>query len=889
MAEDAQTTHDLRVAKSDPETAQLRRRIAGKRMLALISMVLERALIVALPLLAVVALYLVLSWTGLLRQLPDMAKIAVGAAFVVALLASLVPLRRFRVPARAEAERRLEENSRLPHQAISVQGEHPVSNDPYSIALWHSHQARMAKTIDVIEAGFPAADIARHDPWALRAAVILALVVAWSFSFSNYGGRVGDLFVFAEPVIPQRDIRIDAWVTPPAYTGVAPIYLGGNVEKNKASSFKVPVNSELTVRISGKDATGAVRFAPVGGDAVDLKAEAPARKDDATPKAATEEAAARSRTFKLKLTRGGTISAGPKTYAFTLIPDRAPEISFVREPGRALNGALELAFQVKDDYGVAEARAEILPAEADVKATPLFDPPKFPLDLPGSDGKSAKATVSRDLTEHPLSGKKVRLTLIAKDAGGFEGRSETKEIVLPARFFSERLAGSVAEQRQVFALDSGAIRRALELNEASTFRADETIPNLSHYLLVQSARNRLILARGKDELTGTAKYFWDIARYIEDGNLSTAEKRLRDAQDKLSEALKNKASDQEVAKLMQELREAMKQYMAELAKRMQNQDMTRMSQQAQRMLRSQDFENMLNQLENLSRSGNREEAQRLLNEMQRMLNNLQTARPRQQPGQENNPVREQLDKLGKLMQEQQKLMDETHRMEQALRDRMQRGDLEEQENPPNPGDEQSQQDQQQPPQEGQQSQQDEQQKQPQQDMTAEQLREALRNLRAQQDKLKKDLEGLDKGLSDLGVKAPKGFKDAGKEMRESSEALGKSQGQRSADAQGRALQALRDGAGDMMQQLQQMMSQQNQDGQGMTMPVPGSAMNQQGRDPLGRSTEQLGSEFDDSVKVPDQIDVQRAREILDEIRRRLGDGPASLIEREYLERLLDMR
>ena len=109
-----------------------------------------------------------------------------------------------------------------------------------------------------------------------------------------------------------------------------------------------------------------------------------------------------------------------------------------------------------------------------------------------------------------------------------------------------------------------------------------------------------------------------------------------------------------------------------------------MSQQAQRMMRSQDFENMLNQLENLPRSGNKDEAQKLLSEMQRMLNNLQTARPRQQPGQENNPVREQIDKLGKLMQDQQKLMEETHRMEQALRDRMQRGDPDQSEEEPCP-------------------------------------------------------------------------------------------------------------------------------------------------------------------------------------------------------------
>jgi hypothetical protein len=47
-----------------------------------------------------------------------------------------------------------------------------------------------------------------------------------------------------------------------------------------------------------------------------------------------------------------------------------------------------------------------------------------------------------------------------------------------------------------------------------------------------------------------------------------------------------------------------------------------------RMMRSQDFETMLNQLENLARSGSRDEARKLLSEMQRMMNNMQTARPR---------------------------------------------------------------------------------------------------------------------------------------------------------------------------------------------------------------------------------------------------------------------
>ena len=45
----------------------------------------------------------------------------------------------------------------------------------------------------------------------------------------------------------------------------------------------------------------------------------------------------------------------------------------------------------------------------------------------------------------------------------------------------------------------------------------------------------------------------------------------------------------------------------------------------------------------------------------------------------------------------------------------------------------------------------------------------------------------------------------------------------------------------------------------------------------------------DSVQVPDEIDVQRARQILEAIRKRLGNALSPQLEKEYLERLLEMR
>jgi hypothetical protein len=61
---------------------------------------------------------------------------------------------------------------------------------------------------------------------------------------------------------------------------------------------------------------------------------------------------------------------------------------------------------------------------------------------------------------------------------------------------------------------------------------------------------------------------------------------------------------------------------------------------------------------------------------------------------------------------------------------------------------------------------------------------------------------------------------------------------------------------------------------------------QQDTDPLGRPLR--GREYGDdyTVKVPGEIDVQRARRIIEELRRRFGDVLRPQEELDYIERLL---
>ena len=168
-------------------------------------------------------------------------------------------------------------------------------------------------------------------------------------------------------------------------------------------------------------------------------------------------------------------------------------------------------------------------------------------------------------------------------------------------------------------------------------------------------------------------------------------------------------------------------------------------------------------------------------------------------------------------------------------------------------------------------------------MTPEEFAEAMRQLQEGQGQLQKDLEALTRALEGMGLEPGEGFGDAGEAMGRAEGALGEGQGERAVGEQGQALEALRRGAQDMMQQMQQAM-QGDQGGS-----EEGGRQQSSDRDPLGRPRATTGPDFGNSVEVPDEIDVQRARQILEAIRRRLGNALSPEIERDYLERLLQMR
>jgi len=857
------------------QIATLTHRLGRTRLAVRLAMVAERLWPRLVPALAVTGLFLIFAWFGLFRQMPDMARLGLVGIFGLAFLASLWPLRYFRAPSPAEIDHRIEAANHLLHRPVSVQTDAIAqSDDAFAAALWREHQKRMGARLGALHGDSPRTRLAERDPWGLRAAVALMLVVAFAFSLGPLGGRISDAFsgrALAETV----PARIDAWITPPAYTGRAPVFL--TADANQAQQvFTIPEGSEFALRITG--GSGEERLAFLDGDGNARDVELAQNTEGAAPVPASAGSTG-ARQFAMKVTEDGTVrltegDEALRDWSFGVTPDAPPVIRFTGDPTRAANGTLDLAYEIEDDYGPARADALFSLDEASgPDARPLYDAPEMPLALPRGK-QSIAARTTRDLTEHPWAGSMVTVRLKVTDQAGQEGFSEAKTFVLPERVFTKQLAKAVIEHRRMIALDANQVGAVRNLIDSLTLRPEDTFDQLSHYLGLMAGRTRLNLASTDDALRDVADYFWDMALAIEDGALSSAEQRLRQAQEALRDALENGASDEEIEKLMAELREAMNEYLREFAERaMRDPNMAQQMPQDGQQLSQRDLDQMLDQIEELAKSGSRDQAQELLSQLENMMNNLQAGRSQQgQQGGQQSEMRQQMDKLGEIMRQQQEMMNETHRLDQMQRGQQgQRGQGQQGQGQQGQG------------QQGQGQQGEGQQ--PGQGMSPQEFADAMRQLQQRQGQLQSELDQLMQRLDDMGIKPGEGFGQAGEAMGEAEGALGQNQGERAVGEQGRALEALRQGAQDMMNQMQAMQGQEGQDGMGDR----GQRQQSADRDPLGRPRATTGPDFGNQVEVPDEIDTQRARQILEAIRKRLGDALSPELEKQYLERLLELR
>lgn len=856
-------------------SARIRRALARARLFALIERAWPRLVLAA----SIFGLFLIVSWLDLWSLMPDVLRFVLVGLFATSLIASLIWLIRTQRPGHEESLVRVESHSGLSDRPLAALDDAPFdTSSAQGMALWQAHQRAMAETINRLSSGPPAPRTERFDPWALRAPVLLLLVVAFFVAGSQRDERI--LSAFAPPTAaPTVPVRLDVWATPPAYTGLPPRTLlsGANLGAQAIEIFgaSLPTGSRLTILISDPDDI-TTSLAPMDGSAtLDL---------------AIDAAASGPSNLETLIERDAvlTITSAHDTISIPLLvmPDAPPTIRFADEPEATPSGAMKLSYLAQDDYGLMAAHAEIAPANEEfADARPLIEPPMVNLVLPSGRGDNVGAEpveTTRDLSAHPWAGLLVDLTLVARDGADQEATSETLTFALPQRNFRQPLARALVEQRRLLAVNTETRIQVLTALEGLALGAEIfMVDQISAFLALTVTTQRLRHADTDEELLSVVDMLWQLALQVEDGDLSLAAERLREAEEALSQALEDGASEEEISRLMDELRQAFQEYMQALAEQMPQSDFGQMPPDAQ-MLDPQSMQDMMDQIEELSELGAADAARELLEQLRQQLEQLRGAQPMQaqEPSETEQALRESMQELQAITREQQRLLDETFPFSgEAQRPRVSPQDRFAEPDDPNAQNDQN----------GQNGQSPERQPAP----------DPLGELSEQQQALREQLEQLMDELRDLGLD-PSQLGQAGEAMGSAGDLLERGSPTGALSEQGRALDALRQAAQDMAQQLAQQGEGQGQDqgqqpgqqGQGLGQGGPRlffgpQGDGQRGFDPLGRPQRATGAQDGDRVRIPEESDIQRARDILNEIQRRLGERARPQTEREYLDRLIE--
>lgn len=732
-------------------------------------------------------------------------------------------LRAFRRPTRQQALVRLDATLAGQPIAALLDAQATGTTDPAALAVWQAHRARMAARASSARAVEPTLQLAPRDPFALRYVAITALVLALLFGSIWRVTTVAGLTPGATAAATGP--AWEGWAQPPAYTGKPALYLNDQT----AEALTLPTGTRLQIRLYGD--AGAL----ILSETVSMRTDPPPASDPA---------------HDFTVTQSGTLAiegAGGRTWRITATPDTPPGITPAADIGREADGRFKQKFTAKDDYGITKGQVTIaldLPA-IDRRFGLALDPePKPPviLDLPlpvkGSRA-DITSTLVDDLSKHVFANLPVTLTYAVTDAAGQTGTAAPIALTLPGRRFFDPLAAALIEMRRDLLWNAQNAPRTVQILKAITHRPEGFIRNERAYLRLRVALKRLDTALTPTLRDEVAEELWQIALLVEEGDLASALERLRRAQDRLDEAIRKGASPEEVQELMDEMRQALNDYMKQLAEQADPEAQT--SQNGPSIEMSQDqLQEMLDKLQQLMNEGRTAEAAELMEQLRQFMENMQVTQGEGQG--QGSPGQQAMKDLGETLRDQQGLSDD------AFRD-MQNGESGDQPGP-----------------------------------DGKSLSDRQQELADRLDQLNKDgkLPGKD---SEQGQSGRQQLDDAGRAMKDAEQALRDGDLSGALDKQAEAMEAMREGLRDFGEAL----AQENQsEGQAQDGEMFGRDDPNANRDPLGREPGNAARIGSDRNLLQGEDVYRRAQDLLDEIRKRSGEQTRPEGERDYLKRLLDL-
>jgi len=781
----------------------LRRRLSWLLKLAELALVWERLWRQAWPLASLLVLFVAIALLDILPAGPAWLHALFLFCWVLSLVWAVRRLAFLRWPEPAAIRRRLETGSGLAHRPLGMLADRLGAgrDDPVAQTLWQMQRQRCQEQLQRLKLPRPAPGLAALDPIGLRFAPWLLLAIGLAGGWQDLPARLHRAIEPRLGALMGPPALLQVWITPPSYTGLAPIMLP---VPPTGTPIAIPQGSGIMAELQGGYGQARLR--------IDSQTQLFTRQDPESQK------------FEGQITQGSelAIRQGPLTVArwpIAIIIDHPPNIAFAQPPDADADGRLRLDLAYQDDYGIVKAWAQIRRID-----TP--DAPPFHLPLTLGQGKEGRQAAWYDLTSYPWAGLPVTIEPVAEDGAGQKGQGESAAITLPERLFHHPVAAAIIHQRHLLVVDPGQSAAVADALADIAAQPQAFGGNFGVFLALVSAPARLRQEISPEGIPSVLDMLWQAALQIEDGGRPAAQKALDEAIRALEQALDGKASEGEIEERINQLQMAIGQYLQTLNPS--GSPETSPQDESFNSITGEDLLNAMLRLRDLSQIGAREAARELLQQLQQTLDSLRAGGPQVLSSEQQRQARQALSDLQKLTDEQRSLLDETFRRSQTESEALGL--------PPG---------------------------------KAAQDQKAAQNQSAKQEGLRKRLGQLMQTLGELGRDIPNGLGQAEQAMRDAVHALERADSQQAIDRQSEALSRLQEGT----RQAARALARQMGNGAGKD------------RDPLGRPLG-AGPIEDGQVKIPNQADTQKARETLEELRKRAGQGQRPAEERDYLQRLL---
>jgi hypothetical protein len=849
--------HPDALAQFAHETSRAQRRLA-----------LERAARLALPVLFLIGAWSLLALAGALDLAPPLAESFAAIALLIALAWLFIRARRrWRAPSETEARARLAQDCKFDVAAFDTLRDRPTRYDAFAVALWKREQDQARKYAEKARAGPFRPHLDELDRFKLRYVLAIAVLGAFIMAGDQAGDRLGRAFIpDPGPLLGDGPMEVEAWATPADYTHAGPISLSDRIGER----VETPPSVEATVRVMG----------PVGAPRLVFQGQGGPRSVMFT------QAADGAWEARLQLPGPGQLKVvrfhSRASWRIAPAPDRAPRAGFAAPLAQMPHEHVAFSWTAGDDFGVTRLALRMRPVNPPPGLVGA-DPVDTPFESPAGDPQQANGDAELDLAAHPYAGMEVEARIVAFDALGQAGESEPLRFTLPEKVFLQPLARAAIEIRthilqerrpyrglrtpQKRTIPAGdillgrarielrdydgrnylrnapdGVRRAARLIDALTIAPqDRYFRDYAVFLGFKLARAELSAASQIEETDAAADILWRTALRAEYGSAADARRALEAAQQALQEALATGAPRERIQQLMDALRQATENYLQALVQEAirngetpENQEDT----QDQAQVSEQDIQNLLQRVQDLSEQGRTQEAQQLLQMLSNLLSNLDARLSESQSGEggeegdeQQQQMQQSMDQLSETMGEQRALRDDTQQEQQEQQQQSSGGGGGEQKGG-----------------------------------------EGGDDLAERQSQLRQALGEAQRNSQSAGGAASQELNAAEQAMQQSEGALRRGDLAAAQAAQNSALEHMREGAEELSAQMREGGEREGESGEAGE------------RDPLGRST---GTGDGNETRVPNAIDPARAREILDEIRRRAQDANRPESEREYLQRLLD--